>query len=684
MNDRSGQQLGNYRLLCLIGRGGFAEVYLGEHVHLLSVAAIKVLSAQLVSQMDVENFRLEAQTIARLTHRHIVRVLDFDVERGVPFLVMEYAALGSLRARHPHGELVPLSLVLAYVQQVADALHFAHEHKLIHRDIKPDNMLLHNEGHVMLSDFGIVTIAHSTSSRSIEGTAGTPSYMAPEQMQGEPRPASDQYALAITIYEWITGRLPFQGTPAEVAMQHMVKPPPSLVEQVPTLPPLVDQVILTALAKDPKQRFATVQAFANALGHAVQSSPSATVLGPAIETDRMVPLSPPSEADSTVPLKPAEQAFQPDSTQKPGALMRTPKEREAVRMEPAVQTLPPAGRAGAIHTSDQSRQQEAETPSSVSVSAITQPSLPALGRPATPEHERRIPRRRKVLLVVLLLLLLIGSTLILTSFFSSQRQSSINSAKSGQSVTATTVDHNKVTATAATLKNTTATVQTSTSTALSRQDATAIANATQFFGQNLIVNGNAEMNTGAANSTTVVPPSGWTSTLGFTVLQYGTPNFPQSTDPGPADRGSNFFAGGPSAVNGQSVNNARTTASQDIDVSSVAVLLDAGTVSYTLSGYLGGYTLPGPRVQGTQEDNAACLLEFLSTTNTVLGQYQIGPVTAADRGYRTGLLERQVSGTVPAGTRHIRVTLIMTKQGGGVSNDYNDGYADDVSLILQS
>ena len=278
MADRVGQRLGNYRLIRLLGRGGFAEVYLGEHRHLATQAAIKVLFAHLGSQTDVENFRREAQTIARLIHPHIVRVLDFDVEQGEPFLVMEYAPHGSLRTHHLRGVPLPLPLILSYVQQVANALQYAHERKLIHRDVKPDNMLLREDGSVVLSDFGIVTIAHSTSSRGIETMAGTPAYMAPEQMQGEPRPASDQYALAVAIYEWITGRPPFQGTALEVAMQHAMKPPSSLVEQVPTLPQAVEQVVMTALAKDPKERFGNVRAFAIAFEQASKPSTDMIVL----------------------------------------------------------------------------------------------------------------------------------------------------------------------------------------------------------------------------------------------------------------------------------------------------------------------------------------------------------------------------------------------------------------------
>src|SRR3989442_1782119 len=141
MTDRVGQQLGNYQLIRLLGEGGFAEVYLGEHIHLGTSAAIKVLHTQLTSE-DVDKFRNEARMIARLVHPHIVRVLEFGVEGKTPFLVMDYAINGTLRQRHPKGTRVPLAIISDYVKQITDALQFAHDEKLIHRDIKPENMLL--------------------------------------------------------------------------------------------------------------------------------------------------------------------------------------------------------------------------------------------------------------------------------------------------------------------------------------------------------------------------------------------------------------------------------------------------------------------------------------------------------------------------------------------------------------
>jgi len=267
MTDRVGQKLGNYHLVRLLGEGGFAEVYLGEHIHLGTLAAIKVLHTQLTTD-DMETFRKEARTIAQLEHPHIVRVLDFGVEGKTPFLVMSYAANGTLRQRHPKGSHLPLATVVIYVKQLADALQYAHDEKLIHRDIKPENMLIGRRNEVLLSDFGIALLAQSSRYQSTQDVIGTVAYMAPEQIQGKPRPASDQYALGIVVYEWLNGDRPFHGSFTELCAQHMFASPPSLQQKISTISPEVEQVVQTALAKDPRQRFANVQAFATALEQA--------------------------------------------------------------------------------------------------------------------------------------------------------------------------------------------------------------------------------------------------------------------------------------------------------------------------------------------------------------------------------------------------------------------------------
>src|SRR6059058_2219041 len=269
--DRLGQQCGNYRLVSLLGHGGYAEVYLGQHVRFNQQAAIKVLHAHL-SGVEAEHFQQEAETIATLAHPSIVRVLDFDVQEGVPFLVIDYAPNGTLRQRYPKGSLIPLPIIISSIKQVAAALQYAHDKKYIHRDVKPENMLIGQHQEVLLSDFGIATIAHSTSSlsTSAEGTSGTLAYMAPEQIEGHPRPASDQYALGVVVYEWLCGERPFEGSVSELIAQQLSMPPLPLRERMPTIPPEVEQVVLRALAKDPKARFASVKDFAQALEQASQ------------------------------------------------------------------------------------------------------------------------------------------------------------------------------------------------------------------------------------------------------------------------------------------------------------------------------------------------------------------------------------------------------------------------------
>jgi eukaryotic-like serine/threonine-protein kinase len=270
MSDLEGQQLGNYSLTRKIGEGAFAEVYVGEHVRLNTLAAIKVLHARL-TRFETGEFLTEARTVANLDHRNIVRVLDFDVERDIPFLVLEYAPNGNLRQRHPKGSRVPLNTIVSYVKQIAAGLQYAHDKKLIHRDVKPENMLLKINDELLLSDFGLATIARSTQSLSIKQLemAGTPYYMAPEQIQGRIRRASDQYALGVIVYEWISGTLPFNGSQTELFAQHQFAVPPPLHEKVPGFPSAIEQVVMKALAKESENRYPCVQDFADALEQAI-------------------------------------------------------------------------------------------------------------------------------------------------------------------------------------------------------------------------------------------------------------------------------------------------------------------------------------------------------------------------------------------------------------------------------
>jgi serine/threonine protein kinase len=262
-----GQQLGHYRLTRLLGRGGFADVYLGEQIYLGSQAAIKVLSAPLAPEAR-SGFLDEARTLVQLAHPHIVRLLDYGVQEQTPFLVMEYA----------------------------------HNARLIHRDVKPDNLLLGRQGEVLLSDFGIALLAHSSRSQQTEQIVGTVSYMAPEQIQGHPCHASDQYALGVIAYEWLSGTRPFSGSFAEVAAGHCLAKPPSLDAARLGVPPMVAAVISRVLSKRPEQRFTSVQAFASAFERAAELTRTRTspvLIGPPPRSGRQWTLEDDFEGLST-------------------------------------------------------------------------------------------------------------------------------------------------------------------------------------------------------------------------------------------------------------------------------------------------------------------------------------------------------------------------------------------------
>ncbi len=260
--------LGNYRVLRLIGDGGFARVYLGEHLYLKTYAAIKVPKLQ-IDANDLEDFLNEARRGVGLRHPNVLRTLECGVEGGTqPYIIMEYAPGGSVRRRYATGTPLPPTAIITYARQAGVGLQYIHDQGLIHQDIKPGNMLLGSNDELLLGDFGIAVVAHRTATQSMSDASGTARYMAPEQFMGKARPASDQYALAIVIYEWICGSSPFSGDIAELYYKHTHVAPPPLHVKTPTIAPPVEQVILRALAKDPRDRFPSVQDFVGALEQA--------------------------------------------------------------------------------------------------------------------------------------------------------------------------------------------------------------------------------------------------------------------------------------------------------------------------------------------------------------------------------------------------------------------------------
>ncbi len=286
MIERAEQRLGNYRLMQLLGKGAFSEVYLGEHLYLSTPAAIKILRSW-VESPTLDDFLTEARNISHLVHPHIIRVFDFGMEAEAPYLVMDYAPYGNLRDLHPPGSVVPLPIIVSYVQALASALQHAHDQHLVHRDLKPENVLLGPKHEVLLSDFGLALLTSDNELLQVKERFGTLAYMAPEQICGRPCPASDQYALAVMVYRWLSGQLPFQGSTAHLTNQHLHRVPASLREWHPEIPPAVEQVVFKALSKEPSQRYVDILSFATAFEEACQSASSLpTLLSlPAIPTE---------------------------------------------------------------------------------------------------------------------------------------------------------------------------------------------------------------------------------------------------------------------------------------------------------------------------------------------------------------------------------------------------------------
>ena len=279
-----GQQLDRYRIIRLLGSGGMGDVYLAEDARIGQQVAIKVVRAEEnLFDEAVRLFKREAQAIVALDHPHILPLYNYGEEKigdmPLVYLVMPYRREGSLAKwayENSRNGLHSPQDIVHFVLQAADALQHAHDNQIIHRDVKLSNFLLRERkadpAHpdILLADFGIARLATMTAgvSRAIRGT---PTYMAPEHWKGKSVPATDQYALAIMIYELLTGRPPFRGSPGEIMYQHLTVSPPPPSQLNTTLPKEIDMVLLTALAKEPEERFASISAFAKAFQFAASA-----------------------------------------------------------------------------------------------------------------------------------------------------------------------------------------------------------------------------------------------------------------------------------------------------------------------------------------------------------------------------------------------------------------------------
>lgn len=337
--DWQGNKLGNYQVECLLGSGAFADVYLGKHVYLNTSAAIKILQTRL-GENDLQSFLEEARAVANLIHPSIIRVLEFGVEGQIPYLIMDYAPAGTLRQLHPRPTRLTVGECVTYMNQITAALQHAHDHRVIHRDVKPENILIGPHEQLLLSDFGIAVAAQSSRYQAQQEFGGTAAYSSPEQIQGKASYASDQYALGIMLYEWLTGELPFRGSFYEVCSQHLFKPAPSLLDKVSSLPPTVEQVYQRAVAKDSQQRFARVDDFAQALEMAHRGDDPTVLLksGFSASADSSTPPSPSVSAGISVTL-PATEAAPSPSLPPYG---RRQEQRYTSSLQPRIPSVPPA------------------------------------------------------------------------------------------------------------------------------------------------------------------------------------------------------------------------------------------------------------------------------------------------------------------------------------------------------
>ncbi len=273
--------IGRFRLLRLLGRGGMGEVYLAEDEQLRRQVAIKVIQAEYPDPDATRLFLREARAIAMFNHPHILPLFDFGEATihgmTLTYMVMPFCKEDTLAAwmqqRRNTALLSPQDVGLI-VQQAASALQYAHNHQVVHQDVKPSNFLIRGSEDasgrpdLMLADFGVAKSASATATMS-QSVRGTPAYMAPEQWEGTPVAATDQYALAIMAYDLLTGRPPFQGGLGQVMYQHLHVTPQPPGKLNPHLPADVDTVLLHALAKKPEERFASISAFARAFQQAL-------------------------------------------------------------------------------------------------------------------------------------------------------------------------------------------------------------------------------------------------------------------------------------------------------------------------------------------------------------------------------------------------------------------------------
>jgi len=337
-----------YRVARHIASGGMASVWEAEDLLLGRVVAVKVLSAQYARDPAARaRFQREARTAAQVSDQsHVVTIYDIGEHENDAFIVMEYFAGGTvadrLRAARKDGERIKRETALRWLSEAAIGLDVAHSAGIVHRDVKPANLLLDAQGRLAVADFGIARLADDTQMTQTGQVLGTAAYISPEQAMGQPASAaSDRYALAVVAYELLTGSRPFTGGPATAqALQHAQQEPPRASESSADLPPAVDPIFARGLAKDPAERQATACEFVEALAGALDEKAAIDTTRP-IASPVAVPL-PDKPVERLRPLPaPAAAAPPPKAAPKPRAVAPAPAHVAA----PRERVAPPAPRS---------------------------------------------------------------------------------------------------------------------------------------------------------------------------------------------------------------------------------------------------------------------------------------------------------------------------------------------------
>jgi serine/threonine protein kinase len=424
MPGLEGISLGRYRLKKRLGRGGMAEVYLANDERMQRDVAIKIVSS---NQTEfAERFAREAQAMGNLHHDHLLAAYDYGEQEPWLYLIMPYIEHGTLSDLLKQG---PLSLGQAgeLLQQIASALQYAHQRGLMHRDIKPSNILLRDDHYAYLADFGLARALEGGGDLTQTGTLlGTPEYMAPELAEGSAGKSSDTYALAIVLYQMLTGRVPFRGDSAiSTFWKHLRESPRPPSSFNPALPPAVDQVLIRALDKDPSRRYPTPLALSQAYQDAINSLDEM----PSLYDTEIVEDVPPQPVRPTPVLNPA-------LTEKTQQAARTPQEKVFLPGEGTVTAPPPGGRRTRPPVTPAPGRDFEETTDAL------RPDLPLPPPPVRPRPRRRRGSQAVVGIVMGLVLLLIVSGLLAYLTISARQQSARNAgsatatARSGATSTA--------------------------------------------------------------------------------------------------------------------------------------------------------------------------------------------------------------------------------------------------------